>query len=223
MSTVYGVIGHDTVTTRSWSDQRVDVLLRDGRPSVPGPLAQCGMDRTGRWRVIADGRCNHNGYGRWGNNAIGVEVYAAGGLRGHEEPWNARQIDSFVRGTAAILQYLGLTEQNVLGHKESDPRRKIDPYQIIMPHVRQRIATHLANGVPKEDALTPELRTYLENLKADLITRIDQKTAEAADRVNRGRNIPQDTKYLREGVREVLRELGVPDEELNPAPDRLRV
>lgn len=154
MPTVHGVVGHDTVTTPAWTDARVDHLLRDGRSGLPGPLAQCGMDRTGCWRIVADGRSNHNGYGTWGNNSIGVEVYAAGGLAGHEEPWNAAQRRSFEVGTAAILAHLNLPTTRVMGHKETDPRRKVDPWGVDMSATRARIA---APTVTEEDDMLYQL------------------------------------------------------------------
>jgi hypothetical protein len=146
MAAVYGVVGHDTVTTAAWSDEAVDRLLRDGRPDLAGPLAQLGLDRHGRFRWVADGRCNHNGYGRiWGNNAIGIEVYCAGGLAGREEPWNAAQREAFVIGARAILDHLRLGPSEffnprVAGHKETDPARKVDPHKVDMDQVRRDIA-----------------------------------------------------------------------------------
>jgi len=62
-------------------------ILRDGRRDLPGPLAQLGLRRDGTFVTVAGGRANHNGYGRWGNNSIGVEAYNDG----VGEPWPTAQ------------------------------------------------------------------------------------------------------------------------------------
>lgn len=140
---LHGVVWHDTVTPASWRDINVAKLLRDGHSSLPGPLSQLGLDRSGRFWVIADGRSNHNGYGTWGNNSIGIETFCAGGTKGAEEPWNANQRKAAAIGTAAILKYLrshGYPTfspfENARGHKETDSRRKIDPYATAMDRMR---------------------------------------------------------------------------------------
>ena len=145
MRTVYGVVVHDTVTTTAWTDARVRALLRDGYTGLPGPLAQLGVPRDGTVDVIADGRCHHNGYGTWGNDSIGIEVYAAGGLSGREERWNDRQYETVAVASRAILDRLNLGRSSlwnprVAGHKETDPARKIDPWGIDCNRLRRDVA-----------------------------------------------------------------------------------
>ncbi len=144
LSSVAGVVIHDTVTTRSWSDDSVAKLLRDGRPDLVGPLSQLGLDRWGRVWVIADGRANHNGYGLWGNNSIGIEVFCAGGLAGKEEPQSELQQTAGQVAAAAILRRLGADESRCQGHREQDPKRKIDPYRVDMLRYRREVAALLA-------------------------------------------------------------------------------
>ena len=134
---VDGIVWHHTASSRTASDAAVDRILRDGRRDLPGPLAQFGLRRDGTWVVVAAGRANHNGYGHWGNNSIGIEAYNDG----VGEPWPTVQIDAWVAGTAAICRHLGLDAGQVLGHKETDPRRKIDPAGIDMDDMRYRIDT----------------------------------------------------------------------------------
>lgn len=145
MSSIEAVIWHDTITTKQWSDTRVAQLLRDGRSDVPGPLAQLGLDRTGRFWLIATGKSNHNGYGTYGNNAIGIETFCAGGMRGREEPWNAAQREAAAILTAAILTRVGLPIERAMGHKESDPDRKIDPYGVNM-HAQREMTKDFMDG-----------------------------------------------------------------------------
>lgn len=150
LAQVRGFVWHDTVTTRAWTDARVEALLRDGRPGVPGPLSQLGMDRNGVLVVVAAGRSNHNGYGRWGNLSVGLEVFAAGGLRGQEEPWNAVQRDHAARAAAAVLGRLGMDERRAEGHKEQDPTRKIDPYGVDPDRLRAETGRYL-RGTPSKE------------------------------------------------------------------------
>lgn len=73
----------------------------------------------------------------------------------------------------------------------------------------------------QEDDLTPELKAALADMEARLNRRIDVQTAAAAQSVDHGRNLAQDAKFIREGVREALRALGV--EVVNGPPDQLVV
>lgn len=150
---VQGVVLHHTATPPTMLDATVARLLRDGRPDLPGPLCQLGLDRAGRWHVIADGKGNHNGSGRWGNQAIGVEAFNDG----IGEPWPLYQLDSYQRGVAAILRHLGLDAAHALGHRETDPKRKSDPKGIDLDAFRKRV-TYLLDG---DDDMTPEEHAWL--------------------------------------------------------------
>lgn len=118
-----GIVCHHTATGPNWLDGHVALLLRRGRTDLSGPLSQFGLERDGTWVCIAAGRCNHNGYGIWGNDSIGVEAYNDG----KGEPWSKAQMDSYTIGCAAICEYMGWNIAQVRGHKETDPSRKIDP------------------------------------------------------------------------------------------------
>lgn len=116
-----------------------DRILRDGRPDLRGPLAQCGLDRDGRWRFIADGKGNHNGYGLWGNQTIGVEAYG-------KDTWTVVQLDSWQRGVAAMCTHLGFDVDRVKAHRETDPGRKPDPIGVDMDAFRRGVRRHLASS-----------------------------------------------------------------------------
>jgi hypothetical protein len=116
---------------------------------VPGPLAQLGLGRSGKWYVIAAGKANHAGAGLWrgvnrSNRTIGIEA----ANNGVDEPWPDRQVDSYVHGTAAILKHVRLSADAVCGHKEwAIPKgRKIDPRPLDMAEMRQRV--HWAMNAP---------------------------------------------------------------------------
>lgn len=118
-----GVVCHHTATGPNWLDGHVALLLKRGRSDLTGPLSQFGLERDGTWVCIAAGRCNHNGFGQWGNDSIGIEAYN----NGKGEPWPKTQTSSYITGVAAICKYMKWGISQVRGHKETDPDRKIDP------------------------------------------------------------------------------------------------
>ncbi len=170
LRSVEGIVWHHTVTGPRTSDQAVARLLRDGRPNLAGPLSQLGLDRTGRFHVVAAGKCNHNGYGLWGNQSIGIEAYNDG----VGEPWPDVQVAAYITGTRALLGRVGLGVDRVKGHKETDPRRKIDPAGLNMDEMRHRIATD------QGDVMTPDqeakLGKWMQEQRAILEGRIDAQT-----------------------------------------------
>jgi hypothetical protein len=143
LARVDAVIWHNTVTGPQARDEVVANLLRLGRADLPGPLSQLGLDRAGRWWVIADGRCNHN-VGEFGNQTVGIEAFNDGTGEG----WPGRQIDSWVIGTAALCRQLGLGAESVLGHREVDPGRKVDPFGVPMGRMRAFVSTALQPQAP---------------------------------------------------------------------------
>lgn len=150
LAVVEGIVWHHTASSPRTSDTAVHAMLRDGRPDLAGPLSQLGLERDGTFVVVADGRANHNGYGLWGNNSIGIEAYNDG----VGEPWPAVQLDAYRRGTAAILRRLGLTAAAVMGHRETDPKRKIDPTGLDMNAERAHVRA-LLRGTPAPTPPTP--------------------------------------------------------------------
>lgn len=157
-----GVVWHHTATGTNWSDGHVAALLRDGRRDLAGPLSQVGIERDGTWVLIALGRANHNGYGKWGNDSIGLEFYNSG----LGERWPDVQVESGVIGTAAICRHEGWRPAtHVLGHKETDPRRKIDPAGLNMSSIRRRTEGAL-HPTPIPQPLPEDPDMYSLNLVA---------------------------------------------------------
>lgn len=194
MRAIHGVVWHHTATGTSWTDQRVTDLLRDGRTDLAGPLSQLGLARDGTFYVVAAGRSNHNGYGTWDNDSLGIEAYNAGDGR---DPWPAAQVDAYVRGTAAILTRLGLPASKALGHRETDPRRKVDPRGLDMAEMRRRVAAVMAAPAPTPTppppkdgflmALTDDQQRRVYDLleAADLrLTALDQRLARVEAALN---------------------------------------
>jgi hypothetical protein len=156
-----GIVCHHTATPATASDATVAKILRDGRPDLKGPLSQLGLQRDGVWVIVAAGRANHNGYGEWGNDSIGVEAYNDG----VGEPWPKVQTDSYAKGCAALCRHLGLPVEKVKGHKETDPGRKIDP-TFDMPTFRNTVARLLEPAPAPDPIPTTEDRMALLVLKS---------------------------------------------------------
>lgn len=129
LSAVEGVIGHHTAGPRTGECPSLRIVT-NGRPDLPGPLAQLLLGRSGTWYVVAAGRANHAGLGIWpglsGNrDTIGIEAESAG----NGDSWPAVQMDSYVLGVAAILRFIQRTEARFCTHYEfaRPSGRKIDP------------------------------------------------------------------------------------------------
>jgi hypothetical protein len=191
LSEVRGIVWHHTASGRSTSDATMAAILRNGRPDLPGPLSQLGLTRDGTFVVIASGKSNHNGYGTWGNQSIGIEAYN----NGIGETWPAAQIAAWDRGTAAILRHLKLNTSHVKAHRETDPGRKIDPAGVNMDQARQRIAYLLTYQPPSKgplmaltDAEQAELLKKVRELHADYAVKgrsMRQVILENAERLKR--------------------------------------
>lgn len=130
---IKGIICHHTAGPKNGNMPSLGIVT-NGRPDLPGPLAQLGLGRDGTFFIIAAGRANHAGAGNWqgvtnGNaNLIGIEAENTGLTTGpNAEPWPEVQVDAYRRGVAAILKKIGAAAIMCGGHKEYAPTRKIDP------------------------------------------------------------------------------------------------
>lgn len=153
-----GVLVHHTASAIGSGNAPCIGIVTNGRPDLPGPLAHTVLGRDGTWYIIAAGRCNHAGAGSWhgvtdGNGElIGVEAENAGTGK---EPWPAEQMNSYVVGTDAILDYIGADPVMAAGHKEyALPRgRKIDP-TFDMVDFRHKLELHTAGDIIASMAAT---------------------------------------------------------------------
>lgn len=120
MGNVRGVMCHHTATPGQANMPTLNVLVR-GHGTLRGPLAQLGLARDGGYVVIAAGRAQHAGPGRWrgvtaGNSSfIGIEAENSG-LAG--DRWPEVQMDAYVRGVAALLNKIAAPVEMCCGHKE---------------------------------------------------------------------------------------------------------
>jgi hypothetical protein len=133
MGQVLGVMCHHT-GVRNAQNRNMPSLgsLQRGRSDLRGPLAQLGLGRDGTFYLIAAGRANHAGEGRWrgirqnsGNaHFIGIEAENDGRSAAN---WPPVQMDAYLRGVAGLLDHLRAPTSLCIGHKEYAPSRKPDP------------------------------------------------------------------------------------------------
>lgn len=162
------VVGHHTATSMSAKgDIPTLSVLRDGRSDLPGPLCQVGLSRSGVVWVIASGKANHAGRGRWGSvsdsaSTVGIEAEHDG-----KAGWSPRQLDAFDRCVAALLDGLGLTADAYCGHREwaLPAGRKPDP-TCDLDAQRRRVHRLLAaqdTPVPEEfTVMDKDTRAYFD-------------------------------------------------------------
>jgi N-acetyl-anhydromuramyl-L-alanine amidase AmpD len=154
MSSIKGVMLHHTGSNPKGGDHPALEMVRHGRadPPLPGPLSHLLLSRDGTFYVIAAGRCNHAGKGKWqgitdGNRSfIGIEAEN----NGLGEEWPQVQMDAYVNGVAAILRYLKADDVMAVGHREwaLPAGRKIDPL-FDMFEFREEVAR--INGNPDNE------------------------------------------------------------------------
>lgn len=130
---IKGVLCHHTGVKAPGVMPTLRALIngRTGKKPLNGPLSQLGLARDGTIIVIAAGKANHAGEGRWRgfvNNAnsglIGIEAENSGAPG---DKWPDYQMDAYRRCVAAILKHIGQDVDCCIGHKEYAPKRKVDP------------------------------------------------------------------------------------------------
>ena len=126
------IVAHHTVGPKAGNYPSMPTV-KDGRPGLPGPLAQYGIGRDGTIYVIASGVAYHAGKvakTAYSNSwAIGIEAENTG----TGEKWANPMIDSYVKLCRALMDEFKLPLGAILGHKEIcyPAGRKIDPAFIV--------------------------------------------------------------------------------------------
>lgn len=175
---IKGVLCHHT-GSRSGNAPSIK-LVTDGRSDLPGPLSQLVLARDGTFHVIAAGRCNHAGAGRWqgltaGNShLIGVEAENDG----LGEAWPDGQLDAYARGVAAILKHVGADDVMAIGHREwALPKgRKIDP-TFDMVEFREDVEAHMGGTQPppaRPRAVDPERAMLRKGDRGDSVKKLQR-------------------------------------------------
>ena len=148
---IFGVICHHTGTPRGGNMPTLNTLIH-GRSDLPGPLSQLGLGVDGTYFVIAAGRCNHAGAGKWRNlttgntNFIGIEGENPGGVH---DTWPEVQMDAYRRGVAAILRKIQQGPEFCAGHREyALPAGRKDDPRFDMNEFRASVAAILGGTAP---------------------------------------------------------------------------
>lgn len=139
VGTIKGVVAHHTAGPLKGNAPSLSVVT-NGRPDLPGPLAQLVLGRDGTFYVVAAGLCYHAGpptkstpasLKEWCGNrsTIGIEAENSG-LK-NDNPWPAVQIAAYQKGCAAILLHIHQPAAHCIGHFEWAPERKGDPSLVI--------------------------------------------------------------------------------------------
>jgi hypothetical protein len=175
---------------------------RDGPNPVPGPLCNVWLDDDNEDSpvggdpvayVVAAGKCNHAGQGGWrgltGNSTVfGIESRHSGSAT---EPWTPAVYDAYVRVVAAMCRH-GIAVDNVSGHKEWSPGRKIDP-TFDMAQFRRNVATQLRGitpaPVPPPPSVVPQ-PPMVSTLYDDQATSLASMLAASYDRAGSARGWP---------------------------------
>jgi len=152
MGKVRGIMCHHTAGAATGNMPTLNLII-NGRPDLRGPLSQLGLGRDGTYYVIAAGKAQHAGKGKWqgvttGNTSfIGIEAENRGIPA---DPWPEVQMDAYRRGVAAMLDKIGAGAIMCCGHKEySLPLgRKTDP-SFDMADFRAKVATLLTGVTPE--------------------------------------------------------------------------
>lgn len=190
-------VNHHTASSTRGGARPALRTVRDGRPDVPGPLANTLPDRDGVIVVVASGAANHPGVSylpHRGGISSGVKYWALGHeieLDGVGEPFPpaGRQYEAVSRMNAAIATFLSHDPSRDLWDHKSICRpvgRKIDVRPYDLPAGRVRCARRMTGGPiprPEEFTVDPEARKEFDaiNLRLDAI---QQDTAKSRQWTN---------------------------------------
>lgn len=188
VGTIKGVVCHHTAGPASGNMPSLGIVT-NGRTGLPGPLSQLCLGRDGTYFVVAAGRANHAGAGKWegvtsGNSSfIGIEAENSGKSG---DAWPDVQMDAYRRGVAAILAKIGADPKMCCGHKEyALPKgRKPDP-TFDMDDFRSDVAAIMAGTgpvrplIPAADSRSrPTLR---RGDRGDAVKTVQEKVGVATD------------------------------------------
>lgn len=144
------IVIHHTAGADNGADYNSFGTVKNGRPGLPGPLAQLGIGRvTGKQIIFAAGRAWHAGkVGKTAHdnsNAIGIEIEN----NGVGEKYSDNTYNSAVALVGELVKEFKLdVDKDVLGHKEiAVPKgRKIDP-SFSMGKFREDVKAYIAGDV----------------------------------------------------------------------------
>jgi hypothetical protein len=184
--TPVGVLNHHDAMHDGVSWTRGVEVIRDGHSALSGPLANFWAEDDGRIALVADGNCNHAGYGSskalarvkaglpplgdardqagYDNDVVGntwfygIEVHNAG-VAG--DPYESPQIGSLVRLNAALCDIHGWTGNRCWMHRQWTNRKPDMSWRGDLPGFVNLELQHR----PWENTVTPEqMKTILDEI-----------------------------------------------------------
>ena len=153
-------------------------ILTYGRSDLPGPLCNVARGRRTNGRIraymIASGKANHAGRGRWQTTSgrVASSNYDLFGLEVEYRPWSEpihdEDLEVDARIHAAAAQVCGYQSADVAGHHEyATPRgRKVDRQTVESGHLRSLVNVALTAASHTEDDMTPEQSKKLDAIFA---------------------------------------------------------
>lgn len=154
-----GLIWHHTAGPRNGNAPSIQICT-NGRRDLPGPLCNVLQGRDNTIYVIAAGRANHAGAGRWngltGNASVyGLEVENVGTSA---EPWHPDQVETACRVAAALTA----DAARCCHHKEwALPKgRKPDMHSLDGETMRRRVRELVNN---KTTEVGDDMVKYVQN------------------------------------------------------------
>lgn len=185
MASAETIVCHHTATSdKAAGDYPTMRVVRDGRPGLPGPLAQIGLGRSGTVYVIAAGRCYHAGktqYRRQGNSyAIGIECEASGA-----SAVKGVQLDAYYRLVRALADHYKVSIDRVESHGEiAVPRGRKNDVRNDMASFRSGVvAVGLSNGGKAVTKTGGKYLTITGKLNAGTVKKLQAWVGSSADGV----------------------------------------
>lgn len=132
---IQGIVVHHTAGPPKGNAPSLGVVT-NGRPDLPGPLAQLHLARDATFNAVSAGLAYHAGPPtkstppsllKWCGNrtTIGIEVENTG--LADDRPWPVGQVTDLAKGCAALLLHIKQPVSRCVGHFEWAPERKGDP------------------------------------------------------------------------------------------------
>ena len=152
------LVEHHTASNKNSGNAPALGIVTHGRTGLAGPLANWLTARDGTIFVVASGRANHAGVGRYPDGSSGNSLSFGDEAEnnGIGEPWPGVQKDAIERAGAAVCRYLNWGASRIVGHKEyATPQgRKIDPTYDMGAH-RAAVQARLGAGPGPLPPTTP--------------------------------------------------------------------
>jgi hypothetical protein len=179
-----GAVAHWTAGPRGTTKRPSLNIVVNGRPGLPGPLANVYLDRNGIAVVCAAGRANHAGVGGWRGLTANSQVFGTEAECGGDGDWTPAQRRAYPLVNAAYCSLGGFDHSMVCGHSEWAPTRKIDIRDWPMNLMRAQVAALLASP-PGED----DMPTAKEVADAVLAAKVSDETGNVRQTLQDARQI----------------------------------